>query len=81
MDSYIAVIGIIVEDRNSVQRTNSLLHEYSQYTIGRLGLPYQKKNLSIISIVVDAPEDVIKSLSEKLEAVEGIRTKILNTQV
>ena len=66
METRIAVIGIIVENRESVEAVNTILHQYGQYIIGRMGLPYEKKKMNIISIVVDAPQDAISALSGKL---------------
>ena len=66
VDTRIAVIGIIVEDKTSVDGVNTLLHQYGGYIIGRMGLPYEKKNVNIISIVIDAPQDAINALSGKL---------------
>ena len=64
-NSRVAVIGIIVEDKNQAENVNSLLHQYAGYIIGRMGLPYQKREMSIISVVVDAPADIISALSGK----------------
>ena len=72
METRIAVIGIIVENRESVEAVNTILHQYSQYIIGRMGLPYEKKKMNIISIVVDAPQDAISALSGKLGRLPGI---------
>ena len=59
MENHVSIIGIIVENLDSTDRLNELLHEYGSYIIGRMGLPYQKKNVNIISIALDAPSDVI----------------------
>ena len=75
MDTRIAVIGIIVEDTSVTERLNTILHEYGQYIIGRMGIPYREKNISIISVVIDATNDVISSLSGKLGMIEGISVK------
>ena len=75
MDSRIALIGIIVENNESVGQLNTLLSEYSSYIIGRMGIPYREKNISIISVAIDAPSDVISSLSGKLGMLTGINTK------
>lgn len=75
MDTRIALIGIIVEDINVTEKLNTILHEYGQYIIGRMGIPYRQKNVSIISVVVDATNDVISSLSGKLGMIEGISVK------
>ena len=74
-ETRIAVIGIIVEDKAAVSQVNSLLHEYGQY--GRMGLPYEKKEVNIISIVVDAPMDKISALSGKLGKLPGVSAKAL----
>lgn len=76
-DTRIAVIGIIVEDREAVTEVNRLLHEYGEYIIGRMGLPYEKKSVNIISVVVDAPVDKISALSGKLGRLPGISAKAL----
>ena len=75
MEKRIAVIGIIVENKDSVESLNSLLHEYSEYIVGRMGLPYKERNLSIVSVAVDAPQDVISTLSGKIGKLDGIRVK------
>ena len=72
METRIAVIGIIVENKDSVESVNELLHQYSQYIIGRMGLPYAKKKVNIISVVVEAPQDIISALSGKGMTVTGI---------
>lgn len=77
METRIAVIGIIVENKESVGAVNSLLHQYSPYIIGRMGLPYEKKKVNIISVVVDAPQDIISALSGKLGRLPGISSKAL----
>ena len=64
MDTKIALIGIIVESPEAAGSVNTLLHEYSSYIVGRMGIPYSKKEVNIISIVIDAPENVISALSE-----------------
>lgn len=77
METRIALIGIIVEDMNSTDKLNSILHEYSKYMVGRMGIPYREKNVSIISVVIDAANDVISSLSGKLGMIEGISVKTM----
>lgn len=74
-DTRIALIGIIVEDTNDIERLNSILHEYGQYIIGRMGIPYRQKNVNVISVVIDARNDVISSLSGKLGMIKGINVK------
>jgi putative iron-only hydrogenase system regulator len=75
MDTRIALIGIIVEDTNGIAPTNVLLHEYSTYIVGRMGIPYSKKGVNIISVVLDAPDHIISSLSGKLGRIPGISVK------
>lgn len=77
METRIALIGIIVEDMNATEKLNSILHEYGQYIIGRMGIPYREKEISVISIVVDANNDVISSLSGKLGMIKGINVKTM----
>ena len=76
----IAVIGIIIEDREQASGVNELLHEYGKFIIGRMGLPYEKKQLHIISVILDAPMDVINTLSGKLGRIPGVSTKALYTK-
>ena len=75
MDSRVAIIGIIVEEEASVEELNQILHEYGAYIIGRMGIPYPKKDINIISIAVDAPQNVISALSGKLGNLPGISSK------
>jgi putative iron-only hydrogenase system regulator len=77
METRIALIGIIVEDIESVERLNSLLHEYGQYVIGRMGIPYREKNINIISVVVNAEADIISTLAGKLGMIKGVNVKTI----
>lgn len=74
-DTRIAILGIIVEDRSSTEKLNSLLHEYGEFIVGRMGMPYDKKNVSIISVIVDAPETAISKLAGKLGMLSGVSVK------
>lgn len=74
-DTRVAVISIIVEDHEAAESINSLLHAYRQYIIGRMGVPYPKKNISIISVAMDGPMNAISALSGKLGAIPGVGTK------
>lgn len=76
-ETRIAVIGIIIDDRNQAEAVNTLLSQYGRYVIGRIGLPYEKKQVNIISIVVDAPMDTISALSGKLGRLPGVSSKAL----
>lgn len=75
MDSKIAIIGIIVEDIGSVAELNEILHEFAQYIIGRMGIPYRAKNMNIISVAVDAPHDVISAMAGKIGNLKGVSAK------
>lgn len=75
MEKRIAVIGIIIENKDSVEVLNSLLHEFSDYIVGRMGLPYKERNLSIMSLAVDAPQNIISELTGKIGKLDGISVK------
>lgn len=77
----VALIGIVVENPEAVPQMNELLHEYSGYVIGRMGIPYEKRKVSIISVAVDAPTDVISALSGKIGRLEGITTKTIYSRL
>ena len=81
METRVAVISIIVEDNRSVATLNDLLHEYGSYIIGRLGLPYHPKNVNIICVAIDAPNDVINALTGALGRIEGINAKATYSNV
>lgn len=72
MDNKIAVIGIIVDNPDSVETLNKTLHDYSDIIIGRLGLPYKERAINIISVAVDAPETVITELTEEIGRIDGV---------
>ncbi len=75
METRVAVMSIIVEAADSVEPLNALLHEYGQYIIGRMGLPYRERNISIISIAIDAPQDAISALAGKVGKLLGVSVK------
>lgn len=81
MQSRIAIIGIIVEETQNVAQLNQVLHEYGQYIVGRMGIPYQKRGVHIISVAVDAPQDKINALSGKLGKIPGISSKTAYSQL
>lgn len=76
-ETRIALIGILVEEPDSVEQMNRLLHEYAPYIIGRMGIPYREKKLSILSVAMDAPQPVISALAGKLGMLPGVSTKTL----
>ena len=75
METRVAVAAIIVEDPASVTPLNDLLHQYSAYIIGRMGIPYKEKDIAIISIAMDAPQDVISALTRKIGRLKGVTVK------
>lgn len=77
METRIAIVGIIVENNQSADKINSILHEYSEYIIGRMGIPYKQKKVSVISVVLDAPNDIIGALSGKLGMIPDVSTKTI----
>lgn len=75
MTTRVAVMSIIVENSDAVEKINSLLHEYGEYIIGRFGIPYRKRKISIISVAMDAPQNTISTLSGKIGSLEGVSVK------
>ena len=81
METRVAVISIIVTQSDKVEMLNELLHEYSGFIIGRMGIPYKEKGISIISIAIDAPMDKINSLTGALGRLNGINAKVTYAKV
>lgn len=81
MECRVALIGIIVEKSECIEKLNEVLHEYGKYIIGRMGIPYREKNINIISIAIDAPQDIISALSGKLGKIDGVATKTAYSNV
>lgn len=81
MDSKVSVISIIVKDEESAGRVNELLHEFRQYIVGRMGIPYRDRDVSIISVVLDAPGDITSTLSGKLGMLQGVSAKTLTAKL
>ncbi|MCI6268697.1 MAG: iron-only hydrogenase system regulator [Clostridiales bacterium] len=75
MDSRVAVMSIIIENLNAVEQVNAVLHEYGEYIIGRMGIPYRQRKISIISIALDAPQDTISALSGRIGKMAGVSVK------
>ena len=73
----VALISIVVEDLSASERINSVLHDFSGYIIGRMGIPYQKRGIALISVAIDAPQDVISALSGKLGMIRGVSIKTI----
>ena len=81
MDNRVALMAIIVEDRDSVKELNDLLHEYGDYIIGRMGIPYHKRGISVLSVALDASNNVISSLSGKIGKLSGVSIKTAYSNV
>ena len=81
MQTRVAVMAIIVEKGGAVERLNAVLHEYGEHIIGRMGIPYRKKGINIVSIALDAPQDTISALTGKLGNIEGLSVKTAYSNV
>lgn len=81
MDTRVALIGIVIENEQSIQQFNEILHQYGQYIIGRMGIPYPKRQVNIISIAIDAPADVISALAGKLGRLPGVNSKVIYSKL
>ena len=77
MENRVAIIAILVEDINKASEVNDVLHDYADYIVGRMGLPYRQRKINIISVVVDAPHDDISALSGKIGRIDGVTTKTI----
>ncbi|MCI9007902.1 MAG: iron-only hydrogenase system regulator [Lachnospiraceae bacterium] len=81
METRIALIGIIVENMEAIEALNRLLHEYSSYIIGRMGIPYRERKVNIISVAIDAPQDTVSALSGKIGRLAGVTAKTVYSNV
>lgn len=75
MENRLAVIAIVVEDLSASKEMNEVLHEFSEYIIGRMGIPYRSKNVSLVSVALDASEEIINALTGKLGNIKGLNAK------
>ena len=75
METRVAVMSIIVENPEAVERLNGILHEYGEFIIGRMGIPYRKRKIRIISVALDAPQNTISSLAGKIGSLSGVSVK------
>ena len=80
METKISVIAMIISDKNAVERVNSLLHEFGEYIVARLGVPYKEKNINVITVVIDAQQNVVNSLTGKLGMINGVSSKVLTVK-
>ena len=81
MDTRVAVMSIIVENGDAVEKINAILHEHGEFIIGRMGIPYRKRKISIISVALDAPQNTISSLAGKIGSLPGISVKTAYSSV
>ncbi len=81
MNTRVALIGIVVEDTSSTARLNEILHTYAEYIIGRMGIPHKERGISVISVVVDAPADIVSAMSGKLGSLRGVTSKTIYSKV
>lgn len=77
MENRVAVLALITEDFDSAEQINAILHEYREYIIGRMGVPYREKGVNVISVAIDAPQDKINSLGGKIGRLNGVIAKTL----
>lgn len=75
METRVAVMSIVVENLDAVEQLNAILHQYGEYIIGRMGIPYRKRKISIISIALDAPQNTLSALAGKIGALQGVSVK------
>lgn len=81
MENRIAIIGIMVEDFEATEKINLVLHEYGQYIVGRMGIPYKDRKIYVISVIIDAPNDIISSISGKLGMIKGVTAKSMYSKL
>ena len=81
METRIAVMSIIVEDRDAAEKINGLLHEYGEYVIGRMGIPYRKRGVNIISVALDAQQNTIAALAGKVGSLPNVSVKTAYSNV
>lgn len=81
METRVAVMSIIVEDVNASEMINAILHEHGEYIIGRMGIPYRQRKISIISVALDAPQNVISAIAGKIGGLNGVSVKTAYSSV
>lgn len=81
METRIAVVAIIVEDREKSEELNRILHDYGEYVVGRMGVPYRSRGVSVISVILDAPQEKISALSGRLGMLEGVSSKTVYSKM
>ena len=81
MDTRVAILAIVVEQPDKAEELNHVLHEYRQNIIGRMGIPYEKRGISLISVAVDAPQDIISAMAGRIGNIQGITAKAVYSKV
>jgi len=81
MEKRIGVVGVVVENFDSVSMVNNILHEYARIIVGRMGIPYRERNISVISLIVDGTSDEVSALTGKLGKVQGVNVKSALTKI
>ena len=80
MENRIAVVAVIISDPEASNKVNGILHEFRDYVLGRQGIPYKEKGVSVISLILDAPQEILNNLSGKLGMINGVKSKVLVTK-
>ena len=81
MENRVAVMSIIVENSDAAEKINAILHDHGEYIIGRMGIPYRQRRISIISVALDAPQNVISAIAGKIGGLEGVSVKTAYSSV
>lgn len=80
METKLAVVAITISNKDSVERVNAILHEFRDFILGRMGVPLKDRNVSVISLIIDAPQETLNSISGKLGMVDGVKSKVLTAK-
>ena len=80
METKLAIVAITIRNKDSVVRVNSILHEFGEYALGRMGVPLKDRNESVISLIVEAPQEILNSLSGKLGMIDGVKSKVITAK-
>lgn len=77
MESRIGVVAMVISDCDAAEKVNAVLHDFRDYVIGRMGIPYKAKGINVISVVLDAPAEALNALSGKLGMIKGVNSKLV----
>ncbi len=80
VENKIAIVAVVIKNKDAVERVNAIFHDYAEFVLGRLGLPYREKKVNLISVMLDAPQTVLNSLSGKLGMIDGVSSKVMITK-